>query len=90
MPVQDPVHKKILHTASRNASAVPLVVEELFQAHSTAKKLKGAKMHNPLIFDAETQMELDLLGAEPLAGSGFENEQTDPDFAVDELAGEEA
>jgi hypothetical protein len=47
-------------------------------------------MHNPLIFDAETQMELNFLGAEPLAGSGFENEQTDPDFAVEELAGEEA
>ena len=87
MPVQDPVHKKILHTASRNASAVPLVVEELFQAHSIAKELN---MHNPLIFDAETQMELDFLGAEPLAGSGFENEQTDPDFGADEFAGEEA
>ena len=47
-------------------------------------------MHNPLIFDAETQMELDFLGAEPLAGSGFENEQTDPDFGADEFAGEEA
>lgn len=47
-------------------------------------------MHNPLAFDTETQMELDFLGAEPLAGSGFENEQIDPDFAADELAGEEA
>jgi hypothetical protein len=47
-------------------------------------------VHNPLIFDAETQMELDFLGAEPLGGSGFENEQTDPDFGADEFAGEEA
>jgi hypothetical protein len=46
-------------------------------------------MHNPLVFDGETQVELDFLGAEPLAGSGFENEQT-ADFAADELAGKEA
>mgnify|MGYP006951177723 CR=1 FL=1 len=46
-------------------------------------------MHNPLAFDDETQMELDFLGAEPLAGSGFENEQTGPDFAADQFAGEE-
>ena len=47
-------------------------------------------MHDPLVFDAETQMELDFLGAEPLAGSGFESEQTDPDFPAGEFAGEEA
>ena len=47
-------------------------------------------MHNPLAFDDETQIELDFLGAEPLAGSGFENEQTDPDFTADEFAEEEA
>ena len=46
-------------------------------------------MHNPLAFDDETQMELDFLGAEPWAGSGFENEQTDPDFDSDEVRGEE-
>ena len=47
-------------------------------------------MHNSFALDSQTQYALDFLGAEPLAGSGFENEQTDPDFAVDELAGEEA
>jgi len=47
-------------------------------------------MHNPLIFDEETQMELNFLGAEPLAGSGFENERTEPAFAADAFAGEEA
>ena len=47
-------------------------------------------MHNPHAFDAEMQMELEFLGAEPLAGSGFENEQTDPDFNADQFAGEGA
>ena len=35
-------------------------------------------MHNPFALDSQTQYALDVLGAEPLAGSGFENEQTDP------------
>ena len=35
-------------------------------------------MHNPLAFDDETQMELDFLGAEPLAG--FEEELVDLDI----------
>ena len=46
-------------------------------------------MHNPFAFDSQTQHTLDVLGAEPLAGSGFENEQTDPDFNSDEVPGEE-
>jgi hypothetical protein len=46
-------------------------------------------MHNPLALDSQTQYALDLLGAEPLAGSGFENEQIDPDFDSDEVRGEE-
>ena len=46
-------------------------------------------MHNPFALDSQTQYALDVLGAEPLAGSGFENEQTDPDFDVDEVRGEE-
>lgn len=47
-------------------------------------------MHHPLAFNDETQMELNFLGAEPLSGSGFENEQTDPDFAANEFVGEGA
>ena len=47
-------------------------------------------MHNPFALDSQTQNAVDGLGAEPLAGSGFENEQTDPDFTADEFAGEEA
>ena len=46
-------------------------------------------MHDPLSLDAQTQHALDVLGAEPLAGSGFENEQTDPGFDADEVRGEE-
>jgi hypothetical protein len=46
-------------------------------------------MHNPLAFDTQTQLELDLLGAEPVAGSGFEKEQPDPEFDAGEFAGEE-
>ncbi|MEO8225356.1 MAG: hypothetical protein ABI661_11175 [Gammaproteobacteria bacterium] len=47
-------------------------------------------MHNPLAFDSQTQHTLDVLGAEPLAGSGFEDEQTDPSFEADEVPGEQA
>jgi hypothetical protein len=51
---------------------------------------EGANMHNPFAFDTQTQHALDVLGAEPLAGSGFENEQNDPDFDTDDVPGEEA
>ena len=46
-------------------------------------------MHNPLAIDSQTQHALDVLGAEPLAGSGFENELADADFNSDEVPGEE-
>jgi hypothetical protein len=47
-------------------------------------------MQNPLVLEAEMQRVLDDLGAEPLDGSGFENEQSDPKFEPDECIGEEA
>lgn len=47
-------------------------------------------MHNPFALDDEIRNALDALGAEPLAGSGFENEQTDPAFDGGEALGEEA
>jgi hypothetical protein len=46
-------------------------------------------MNNPFAFEAQTQLQLDFLGAEPLAGSGFENEQADPDFSTEKFVGEE-
>ena len=46
-------------------------------------------MQNPFLLDAEIQRALDDLGAEPLDGSGFENESTDPEFEADEFTGEE-
>ena len=46
-------------------------------------------MHYSLALDDETRNALDALGAEPLAGSGFENEQTDPAFDAGEALGEE-
>ena len=51
---------------------------------------KGSHMQNPLVLDAEMQRALDDLGAEPLDGSGFENEPSDPEFEANEFAGEEA
>ena len=46
-------------------------------------------MHNPFALDSQMQYTLDDLGGEPLVGSGFENEQTDPDFDSGEVRGEE-
>ena len=47
-------------------------------------------MYTLLAFDTQAEGILDSLGAEPLAGSGFENEQSDPNFDADESASEEA
>jgi hypothetical protein len=47
-------------------------------------------MHNPLEIDAEVRRMLDELGAEPLAGSGFENEQLELDFQTESGSAEEA
>jgi hypothetical protein len=47
-------------------------------------------MHNPLEVDAEVRRMLDELGAEPLAGSGFENEQLEPDFQMESGSAAEA
>ncbi len=38
-------------------------------------------MHNSLDFDPETNRLLNSLGAEPLDGSGFEEELPDPEFS---------
>lgn len=38
-------------------------------------------MQNSLDFDPETKSLLDSLGAEPLEGSGFEEEKPEPEFA---------
>lgn len=46
-------------------------------------------MHNPLAFDSKALQMLDAIGAEPLAGSGFENEQSAPSFEAEALFPEE-
>jgi len=38
-------------------------------------------MHNPQQLDGEQLNLLDLVGGEPLAGSGFEDEQSHPEFS---------
>jgi len=47
-------------------------------------------MNDPREFDAEVHRLLDALGAEPLAGSGFENEQLELDFNPEATPAEEA
>ena len=64
-----------------------MVIEGLFQLNSDPE---GAKMHNPLALDVQTQHALNVLGAELVVASGFENEQADLEFEIDEFAGEEA
>jgi hypothetical protein len=42
---------------------------------------EGGTMFNTNNFDTQTRQVLDSLGAEPLAGSGFEDEIPELDFA---------
>ncbi|MBA3914916.1 MAG: hypothetical protein H0X25_13930 [Acidobacteriales bacterium] len=47
-------------------------------------------MQNPQDFQRDLlSASIDAIGGEPLAGSGFEAEETDPDFTAAELEGEE-
>ena len=41
-------------------------------------------MQNTNDFDQRVQQLLDFIGGEPLAGSGFENEEPEPEFRSDE------
>lgn len=41
-------------------------------------------MQNTNDFDQRVQQLLDMIGGEPLAGSGFEEEDPEPDFRSDE------
>ena len=41
-------------------------------------------MQNTKDFDQDVQRLLDMIGGEPLAQSGFENEEPEPDFRSDE------
>ena len=40
-------------------------------------------MQNLKAFDGELHSRLEDMGGEPLAGSGFEDEQPEPDFAAE-------
>jgi len=44
-------------------------------------------MHNPKLLDDEVESQLESIGGEPLAGSGFEAEQPESGFTLN--AGEE-
>ncbi len=41
-------------------------------------------MQNTNYFDQRVQQLLDMIGGEPLAGSGFEQEEPEPDFRSEE------
>ena len=41
-------------------------------------------MQNTNDFDEKAEQLLDFIGGQPLAGSGFENEEPEPDFHSDE------
>lgn len=41
-------------------------------------------MQNTNDFDKRVQQLLDMIGGEPLSGSGFEKEEPEPDFRADE------
>ena len=44
---------------------------------------KGGKVQNLNAFDEAVQLQLKGIGGEPLAGSGFEGEPPEPEFAAD-------
>lgn len=41
-------------------------------------------MQNTNDFDQNVQQSLDMIGGDPLVGSGFEKEEAEPDFRSDE------
>jgi hypothetical protein len=45
-------------------------------------------MQNPNEVDPKSRSTLELIGGEPLAGSGFESELPEPEFTADEPATE--
>jgi hypothetical protein len=51
--------------------------------HSTSE---GGKMQNSQGFQRDAAAWLDVVGGEPLAGSGFEAEEPDPGFSSNEQA----
>jgi hypothetical protein len=58
-----------------------------FQAHHRIEEDQMQKSQNLRIDRAATLVV--AVGGEPLAGSGFETEEPEPDFAADELSEDE-
>ena len=75
-----------MNTASRTASAVPLVVDGL-TFHSADEE---GEMQNSLDFQRNwAAVLLDAIGGEPLTGSGFETDESELEFSAAKLSGEE-
>jgi hypothetical protein len=82
----NPILAGFVNTASRTASAVPLVVDGL----DIAFRGQGGEMQNSQDFQRDlAAVSLDAIGGEPLTGSGFETEEPELEFSSAELSGEE-
>jgi hypothetical protein len=55
-----------------------------FQRRASVFEILGGHMQNTNEFDQRVQQLLDMIGGEPLSGSGFEQEDSEPDFSSDE------
>ena len=82
----EPEFNGLVKTASRTASAVPLVVD----GPDISFRGRGGEMQNSVDLQRDWAAELvDAIGGEPLTGSGFETEEPELDFSSAELSGEE-
>ena len=86
MRLAEPLGFSIVDSASRTASAVPLLVD----GPCIPFRGRGGQVQNSNDFRPDTPAVLiDAIGGEPLAGSGFESEEPEPGFSAAKLEGEE-
>ena len=85
LPIE-PEFNGLVKTASRTASAVPLVVD----GPDISFRGRGGEMQNSPDFQRDWAAgSLEAIGGEPLTGSGFQTEEPALGFSSADLRGEE-
>ena len=84
--LSNPIFNGFVNTASRTASAVPLVVD----GPDIPFADEEGEMQNSQDFQRDwAAVLLDAIGGEPLTGSGFETDESELEFSAAKLSGEE-